>query len=271
MSPLQVQGLPGTLVNLAVTMDLTNNGLDPVVVAVVSPVGLTVPNLPNLFTILPGEHFVGTFDGNSTNAVATATRPFAVPAGTFAPEQSFATPLSYINGTDPNGLWGLVFFGDTSKLDLKNWSLTFTTAEPNAKTDAQGNYSFQNLAPGTYDVRVALSGADAQTFPAGGAARTVQAIDGHETTGVNFGVKPASAPSSIRPTPWLSPTRRTTATRGPGSTWRAWTARPAPPRTSRSPAPARSSRRPRSRLIRPTRATSSPRTSTPPSAAPTPG
>ncbi len=189
MSALQAQNLPGKLVNLAVTMDLTNTGTDDVVVAVISPTGLTVPNLPNLFTIRPGEHFVGTFDGKSTTAVATAPRP--LPPGTYAPEQSFATPLSYINGTDPNGTWGLVFFGDTSALDLKSWSLAFTTTEPSASTDAQGLYSFEGLAAGTYDVRVALAGADRQTFPGGGAARTVVTADGRVATAVDFGVRAA--------------------------------------------------------------------------------
>jgi hypothetical protein len=188
-SSLQAQNLPGNLVNLGVTMDLTNNGSSPVVVAVVSPVGLTVPNLPNLFSIQPGEHFVGTFDGNSPNPVDSAPRPLA--PGTYAPEQSFATPLSYIDGTNPNGTWGLVFFGDTSKINLKSWSLTFTTTEPTATTAADGSYSFQGLTAGTYDVRVALSGADSQTAPAGGAAQTVTAADGKDVTGVNFGVKAA--------------------------------------------------------------------------------
>lgn len=189
MASLQAQGLPGKLTNLAVTMDLANNGGTAVVVAVISPIGLSVPNLPNLFTIRPGEHFVGTFDGTSTNAVATAPRP--LPPGTYAPEQSFDTPLSYINGTDPNGLWGLVFFGDTSGLDLKSWSLTFTTQETTTTTDAQGNYSFQGLAAGRYDVRVALTGADAQTAPTGNAARVVSVADGHDATGNDFGIQPA--------------------------------------------------------------------------------
>ncbi len=189
MSALSVQGLSGSLTNLGVTLDLANRGTSSVVVAVISPVGLTVPNLPNLFTIRPGEHFTGTFDGNSTNPVAGTPRP--LPSGTYAPEQSFVTPLSYVDGTDPNGTWGLVFFGDTSGLDLQSWSLTFTSLEPTATTDSNGYYSFQGLAAGNYDVRPALSAADVQTAPVGNVARSVQVVDGRDAAGIDFAVRPA--------------------------------------------------------------------------------
>jgi hypothetical protein len=83
-SSLQVQGLPGTITDLTVTMDLANNGKSPVTVALISPVGQTVPNLPNLFQILPGEHFVGSFNQNATTPVTLAPRPLA--PGTYIPE-----------------------------------------------------------------------------------------------------------------------------------------------------------------------------------------
>src|SRR5262245_12346607 len=76
-STIAVSGLPNRLLDVNVNVDLTNNGSSPVTVAVVSPSGLTVPNLPTLFAIQPGEHFQGTFDQQSANPVTLASRPLA--------------------------------------------------------------------------------------------------------------------------------------------------------------------------------------------------
>src|SRR5207302_84905 len=98
----------------AVWDDLNGDGVrqagepGPVTVAVVSPVGLQVPNLPTLFAILPGEHFQGTFDQQATTPATLATRPLA--PGTYRPQQFFTDPLAHIYDGDPNGTWGLVFF-----------------------------------------------------------------------------------------------------------------------------------------------------------------
>ena len=193
MSSLQVQGLQPTITDLKVTMDLANNSPDPVTVAVISPLGLSVPDLPNLFQIQPGEHFVGSFDENASTPITEATGLSV--SGTYVPEQFFSDPPAHINGTDPNGTWGLVFIGspdDIAQLDLKSWSLTITTPDPTAVTDAGGNYAFTGLAPGSYQVETQLAPGDVQTFPAGGAAQTVTVADGQTASGVDFGIQPAS-------------------------------------------------------------------------------
>jgi hypothetical protein len=192
-STLDAQGLPAKLLDLAVNMDLANNGTNPVTVAIVSPLGFTVPNLPNLFNILPGEHFVGSFDGNVTDSVAVAPRPLA--PGTYQPQVFFTDPQAHIYDGDPNGTWGLVFFGsasDIAQLSLAGWSLSFTSPEPSTQTDPSGNFSFTGLEPGSYQVSLALSSADAVTAPAPGvASRTVVVADGQTVTGVDFGIVPA--------------------------------------------------------------------------------
>ena len=76
-------------------------------------------------------------------------------------------------------------------LTINSWSLTFTTPEPTAVTDAAGNYSFTGLNTGTYTVGLVHSGADVVTYPGSTGLQTVQATDGQTTTGVDFGVRPA--------------------------------------------------------------------------------
>jgi hypothetical protein len=197
-SALQVQNLPSTILDLAVTMDLTNNSSDPVQVAILSPLGSTIPQLPIIFTIMPGQHFVGTFDGDSSNPVTLAPTP--VPNGTYAPQQSFASPNNFVDNSSANGTWALVFFppnaADVAGLELTSWSLTFISPEPSTQTDAAGNYSFTGLAPGTYSVALAHSAADKVTSPPS-AAQSVTVADGQTVTGVDFGVQPAPDLTSI--------------------------------------------------------------------------
>jgi hypothetical protein len=193
MSSLKVAGLASTITDLKVGIDLANNGPNPVTVAVISPVGLSVPNLPNLFQIGPGEHFAGTFALDGATPITEATGPFV--SGTFLPEQFFSDPPAHINGTDPNGTWGLVFVGsqdDIAQLDLKRWSLTITTPDPTAVTDASGNYAFTGLAPGSYQVDLLPAPGDIQTSPAGGASQEVNVVDGQTAGGVDFAIQPAS-------------------------------------------------------------------------------
>jgi hypothetical protein len=188
---LTASGLPSTLLHLVVNLDLANNGDSPVTVAIASPTGLGVPDLPTLFSIQPGEHFVGTFDPSSTNPVTLAPRPLA--PGTYQPQQLFTLPAAHIYQGSPDGQWALVFFGDTSGLVLKSWSLDFTTPEPSTQTDSSGNYSFTGVAPGSYQVSTALAPGEVATSPTGSVGtQTVQVVPGQNVSGVNFGVQPAA-------------------------------------------------------------------------------
>ncbi len=196
-STLQVLGFPAKISDLQVNLDLVDNqpaGSAPVSVNVVSPLGITVPDLPTLMNIQAGQTFNGSFDASGALPITLATPAGGVITGTYQPQNSFTEPPAHIYDGNPNGTWGLVFFGDTTNLDLVSWSLTFKVPDPSTKTDASGNYSFTGLAPGSYNVEVAGASGQSQTSPAGtGAAQTVTLADGQAANNVNFGIQPASA------------------------------------------------------------------------------
>jgi hypothetical protein len=190
MASLPVQGLRSSITDLTVTMDVTNTNPFPINVCVVSPAGLTNLDFPILFQLNPGETFNGSFAMNAASPISEVTGSNI--SGTYIPEQFFNEPYAYLDGTDPNGSWGLLFPGAQGGITLQSWSLTITTPDPIAVTDGSGDYSFTGLAPGTYEVGVVPSPGDVQTSPAGGAEQTVTVTAGENATGVDFGLQPAS-------------------------------------------------------------------------------
>ncbi len=192
-SLLSVQGLPSQIESVSVSMDLENNGTLPIIVGLTSPTGIAVGDLPILFEIQPGEHFVGTFDPTSTNLVTLASSPPT--SGVFQPQQAFSLPPAHIFDGSPNGDWGLVFNapdGDFSNLVLASWSLTFQVSEPTATTDANGNYEFDGVAPGTYQVGLVTAPGDLATNPTGKTPEQTVTVGTQAATGINFGVQPSS-------------------------------------------------------------------------------
>ena len=194
---VNVQGLPATVQNVVMNLDLTNNSPDPLLVNLVSPLGLTIPQLPLLFTISPGQRFDGAFDGTSSYPITLAANRTPTPttiAGTFAPQQPFNDPQLAIDNSNPNGTWGLVVYGGTpadyAALTLSRLSLAFQTPEPSTQTDALGDYLFTGLAAGTYHVTLADAANDVVTSP-GGVSQTVPVPDGPPVGGINFQVQPA--------------------------------------------------------------------------------
>jgi hypothetical protein len=204
VSSIHVNNLPSQVVDVAVTIDLTNNSSDAVPIVLLSPTGLSsvlgtgdIFQGPYMFTIRPGQHFVGTFDGAATTSVNSVPAP--VPNGTYAPQMSFANPQVFIENVDPNGVWGLLFLppsGSSAGITLNSWSISFTQPEPSTHTDAAGNYSFTGIAAGTYNVNLAVPSGDRVTTAAG-ASQTVTVADGGTQTGVDFGVQPLPDLTSV--------------------------------------------------------------------------
>jgi hypothetical protein len=123
-----------------------------------------------------GDNFTGTiFDDQATTAIASGTPPFT---GRFRPAQ----PLSALLGEDPNGTWSLEItdFFQQDQGTLTAWSIRVRTGEQSAVANANGFYSFSNLAAGTYSVASVLpagwsaSGLTSRAFTVTGPASTAR-------------------------------------------------------------------------------------------------
>jgi hypothetical protein len=89
---------------------------------------------------------------------------------------------------DPNGVWQLEISSEPNQgVTLRGWSLTLTSGEPLASTDANGHWAFANLRPGTYTVRELPPPGVALTTPG---SYTTSVGDGQSVPGLNFGEQP---------------------------------------------------------------------------------
>ncbi|MEX2316830.1 MAG: choice-of-anchor Q domain-containing protein [Pirellulales bacterium] len=145
-STLSVSGL-NAIQDVNVTVDISSPSFADIYYAyLISPFGQYSLLFFNVGGI--GSNFTNTtFDDEATNSIYSGTAPFT---GSFRPDQG----LFAYDGQNPNGNWTLQFYNNSSfnSATLNSWSLTFTTSEPTTTTDADGNYSFLELAPDSYRV-----------------------------------------------------------------------------------------------------------------------
>lgn len=189
---LTVSDLPSRISDVNVYLDITNSGTSPIIVGLVSPTGATLSggtatvlfNGPNLLVL--GQ---GSFNGILDEQAALPVTLRGSSGGTFQPDHAFTAPHAHIYEGNPEGTWGLVFFGNTSGLTLNSWSLSFTVAEPGTQSEVNGNFAFEDVEPGSYDVRVIAP--EGGVLANGTVERTVQVVAGKTTTGVDFGIRAA--------------------------------------------------------------------------------
>ena len=123
--------------------------------------------------------------------------PYAVQNGspmtpTFAIHDSVlinatSTPISSICGTKYNDLNGNGV-RDPGEPGLPNWKISMNIAtHPAAITDAQGNYCFSNVTPGTYTISEVNQSGWVQTAPASPGTYTLTVAAGQQISGINFG------------------------------------------------------------------------------------
>jgi microcystin-dependent protein/subtilisin-like proprotein convertase family protein len=184
-SDLMVSGLPGVIVDVNVTLDITHTFDADLEVSLVSPEGSRIW----LFAGVGGggDNFTGTtLDDQAATPIYMGAAPFA---GTYQPE----TPLSGLAGEDPSGLWRLEVhdWAGADQGTLNDWSLEVSSGpEPSAVTDADGNYVLvlDGLNPAVFPVTVTevLLDGWGQTHPTPG-TYSVTLVPGQVVEGVDFG------------------------------------------------------------------------------------
>lgn len=147
-SNLTVAGFTGNIADLNVQVNINHTYDGDLDVYLTAPNGKKV----ELFTDVGagGDNFSGTIlDDEATTLISNGVVPFS---GSFRPEGSLAD----FDGIDPNGTWTLTITDDAQNDSglLGGWSLIVTTGERFDVTDAKGEYSFDNIAPGNITLRV---------------------------------------------------------------------------------------------------------------------
>ena len=189
----------GSVFDVQVTLDISHTYVGDLDVYLTSPSGRRV----ELFTNVGGQYNDLndiTFSDDAARSITELNFNDLPYTGTWRPESN----LSFLNGEDALGIWTLSV-SDTVAGDqgtLNSWSLSFNSGESFRITDENGNFKFDNVAAGTYNVREeAQSGwnpvAPAATTIPGAVwsssrwSATVNALDVFNVQNVNFGSAPA--------------------------------------------------------------------------------
>lgn len=159
-STVTVSNVVGPVLDVNVTLSITHTRDSDLDVYLVSPAGTRV----ELFTDIGGssQNFLNTtLDDQSNISINLGAAPFI---GSFTPEGLLAA----LNGENPNGVWTLEVHDDTtgSTGTLDSWSITITTGEASAVTDANGRYTLTTPVGGTFNVREVPQEGWIQTSPA---------------------------------------------------------------------------------------------------------
>jgi subtilisin family serine protease len=189
-SGIKAGGISGLILDIDVNLDISHTYESDLKVYLLAPNGKRV----ELFTTVgdDSDDFSGlTLDDEADIAIADAPPPFS---GRYRPEGK----LSDLDGIDPNGTWKLEI-EDTEVNDggtLNSWSLKIQCGERSVSTDAEGNYSFDGVAPGDYTVRQVVPEGKTQITPAAGAyevAMEAGKVVAQRDFGDYDGTPPASA------------------------------------------------------------------------------
>lgn len=124
-------------------------------------------------TITAGNTVTGIDFGN---VKGTAPQSGSI-SGTFFYDSN--TNGTWDTGEAPSPYWGVY-------IDANNDG-EYDTGDTELIANGAGQFTFKNLAPGTYIVRGTTASGWTQTFPANGGAQTVTVGSGQAVTGVNFG------------------------------------------------------------------------------------
>jgi subtilisin-like proprotein convertase family protein len=160
-SELFVEGIR-SIHDIDITLDITHTFAADLNAYLISPSGTRVKLFSDVGVFHDNFENIK-FDDEAVTAISTAQAPFS---GTYRPEEAvealelatypgLQSVLSAFDGEDANGLWILEIKDDAPEDDgvLNSWSLTISGREESTITDGNGNYAFDNLAPGVYDLQ----------------------------------------------------------------------------------------------------------------------
>jgi len=161
---LNVAGMDGLITDVTVTLNIAHGLRGDLEVSLVSPTGTRVELLRDVGGV--SSNFNGTIlDDEAATAITDGTAPFT---GSFRPVGCLAD----LDGELPNGDWTLevtdldsMTLSGVSGGSLESWSLLIDSAEPITTTDADGDYCFTDLPPGTYEVTEWIPPGWVQTYP----------------------------------------------------------------------------------------------------------
>lgn len=184
-SSLIVSGLVGAIADVNVTLNITHPWVGDISATLIGPGGVNV-----LLINRPGGSNNSGDDFTDTTlddeAFSTVDEGFPPYSDSFRPVE----PLARLKDRLPNGTWQLRV-NDNAGEDvgtLNAWSVSITTTEPSAETDASGNYSFSNLPAGTHTFRTEPDFDFTSTVPADG-SHTVTVGEFDVLAGQDFGAR----------------------------------------------------------------------------------
>ncbi len=183
VSSLPVSGLTGNIVDVNVTVNISDAHDGDLTINLISPSG-TVITLADRVGGSNGQNFSGTiFDDQASEYISAGVASFS---GSYAPIGS----LSSLVGTNPNSAtpWKLQIINHSSSHTgtLTSWSLQFKTGDISTTTAANGSYYFSGMVPGSYQIADIVQPPYAPTSPSSGSF-SVSLVAGQSVSGENFG------------------------------------------------------------------------------------
>jgi subtilisin-like proprotein convertase family protein len=176
------------ITNVNVTLNITHTKDSNLTAYLIGPDGTTVALFEQVSAT--GANFTSTtFSSSATTSIANGAAPFT---GSYLPSPG---QLSSFNGKLQAGNWTLKVIDSVKNNtgSINSWSIAITTGETSVATNASGNYIFNSVPVGSYNVREVVPANNIQIGPQPGAspaAADAFMLASNSITGENFSLFP---------------------------------------------------------------------------------